>query len=57
MRITELVLLLCSIPLIVAGVPILLIGGIWILPGTILGMIGASGMSYAFLIIVEAGDE
>jgi hypothetical protein len=57
MRITGLVLLLCSITSIAAGVPILLIGGIWILPGAILGMIGVLGMSYAFLLIVEAGDE
>lgn len=57
MRITGLVLLLCSITLIAVGVPILLIGGIWILPGAILGMIGALGMGYAFLFIVEAGDE
>jgi uncharacterized membrane protein len=57
MRVTGLVLLLCSVILIAAGVPILFIGGIWILPGAIPGMIGVLGMSYAFLLIVEAGDE
>jgi len=56
-RAIGLILLLCSITLIAVGVPILLIGGIWLLPGAILGLIGALGMSYAFLFVVEAGDE
>jgi hypothetical protein len=57
MRITGLVLLLCSVTLIAAGVPILLIGGIWILPGAILGMFGSVVMGYGFLLITEAGDQ
>jgi hypothetical protein len=54
---TAAVLLLCSMAFVAAGVPILLFGGVWMVPGLILTVTGAAGMGYAFLFFVEASDE